>query len=71
VAVGGSEKDVKHNDKGDKMMRQQKEKYLHKGKKFLLNTNNHSHTFQMRCKMMSLNNLYRISAPPKSRRKPK
>ena len=37
---------------------------LHKCKKFLLNANNNRHSFQVGCKMVSLNNLNSVTTSP-------
>lgn len=39
-------------------------KYLHKSKELLLNTNDNCHSFQVRCKVVSLHNLNSITTPP-------
>lgn len=44
-------------------------KYLHKSKEFLLNTNDNCHSFQVRCKVVSLHNLNSITTPPGNCRK--
>lgn len=41
-------------------------KYLHKSKELLLNTNNNCHSFQVRGKVVSLNNLNSITTPPEN-----